>query len=276
MLHRLTSAGLGALLLLASFAFSASGRAATFGELVIFGDSYSDWQYSPYTAAGVRAPFRYWPESLKAAGYFKSLRNYAKAGAFAQDGKINIKLPRNERRTFKAQIDAWIAGGAPLKSKAVCAVYLGYNDIQAQAFATLGNLANSRDALARGVDRLIGRGCTAAGRYLLLVRVHQWCRNPKSKNISCSRTTTFNGYVDQVARERGAGRPDSRIRVVDVYTLFENIFARPGDYGYTNIATPSEAAGKSGSTILYWDENHFGWLGHKSIAKAFQKVLNAL
>ncbi|MFO1037436.1 MAG: SGNH/GDSL hydrolase family protein [Geminicoccaceae bacterium] len=270
-LHRSTLACLAALLLAPMAA-----RAATFDEMVVFGDSISDWEYNPYDVPEARAPFPYWSERVRMAGTVKSLRNYSRAGAFVQDRNIDPKKPENVHKTFKFQVDDWVGHGAPLKAKAVCAVYLGYNDIGAQNFAPLADLSKAKATYAREVDRLIAHGCTSGSRQLLLVRVHQLCRNPKNHNISCSRSITWNGYVDQVARARGAGKPGAHVREVDVYGRFEKIYAHPADYGYTNVTTFSQSAANSGSSILYWDGNHFGWLGHKSIAKAFLDVLKPL
>lgn len=242
----------GALLLALAVAVAAErAGAATFDEMVVFGDSYSDPSYG-----GSRATFKVWTENLRDSGAVRSLRGYAVSGATAQDGS----------NSFKAQVDAWVRQGDPLRANAVCVAYFGYNDIRLSL-----SLEVARAAYGRQVDRLVQRGCTSSGRYLLLVRIHQWCRTPGGI-VSCSRTTTWNSYVDQIARRLGS----ARVRTVDVYGRFERIFADPAAAGYSNVTTSSRAAGDAGSTVLYWDRYHFGWAGHRTLASIVAGVLRRL
>jgi lysophospholipase L1-like esterase len=59
---------------------------------------------------------------------------------------------------------------------------------------------------------------------------------------------------------------------VNLGAFFDGVFADPAKFKFTNVTTAEPA--KSGSTALYFDDNHFGKRGHTLIANEVQKALN--
>jgi lysophospholipase L1-like esterase len=180
------------------------------------------------------------------------LVNLAVSGSIAEG--VNIK------KTFDGQVDAWIrdhkARGVPDRT----VVYFGYNDLKADK-----SLSNAKNQYRAQVDRLIANGVTQGQRRLVLCLLHDWSRNPGATRSYRSRVTEWNRHVRNVA----AARPNCA--VVDLFSLFERVFANPGKHGLKNVSTPSTAASRS--THLFYDSLHFGARGQAIIARAMKTAL---
>ena len=115
-------------------------------------------------------------------------------------------------------------------------VYFGYNDIKADK-----SLSNAKNQYRAQVDRLIANGVTQGQCRLVLCLLHDWSRNPGATRSYRARVTEWNRHVRNVA----AARPNCV--VVDLFSLFERVFADPGAYGFTNVTQPNRALSASRS-----------------------------
>jgi phospholipase/lecithinase/hemolysin len=230
-----------ALLPLGSTALAAT--APRFGTLLVFGDSYS-----VRTRGGVRN----WPLQLQAANDVRILADLAFGGATAEP----IPGPRS---TFQKQVDGWLG---PLGGRAadVTVVYFGYNDVRSSR-----PLAAAKAGYSAQVDRLIRAGATRGTRRLLLATIHDISRNPATRGLGRARVLEWNRHVAAVARARAG------VEVVDLFALFEGVFARPALYGLKNVRTVDSRA--SATTALFFDDFHFGARGHGIIASGIRSQL---
>jgi phospholipase/lecithinase/hemolysin len=139
-------------------------------------------------------------------------------------------------------------------------VYLGYNDIA-------GGLdpAASRAAYARLADRLIGLGANEGGRRLFVTVLHDWGRNPGAQPGLRGHVRAWNDFVRAYAASRES------VVAVDLFTVFEEIFADPEAYGFANVVAPDPA--RTAGTALFWDANHFGERGYGLIAEVYRYQL---
>ena len=223
-----------------------AGRSAGSSSVLVFGDSYS----APDRVKGVRN----WVEQLQASGRVGRVINLAvgksKAGGFQQDSQ----------RSFHGQVNLWLnrEGGALTD---LTVVYLGYNDV---AFARYG-LARSKRLYAQEVDRLIASGVTANGRCLILVNLHDWSRNPQSEPGARQRVLEWNDFLASLQK----GRPN--VKIANMFGQFEQIFANPGKFGFTNVTDANRKA--SFTTTLYIDSAHFGEKGFSFVAKAIAEAM---
>jgi lysophospholipase L1-like esterase len=215
--------------------------ASGLGSILVFGDSYSAryWQQVPS-----------WVEQLRAAGTVSVATNHAVAGATASGS--------GDARTFAGQVDRWARGGGKVADTTI--VYFGHNDIHRNL-----DLNGAKAAYARGIDRLVAAGVTSGQRRLLLTLIHDWSRNPGSSGNERGRVQRWNQLVQAV----GGTRPN--VQIVDLFSLFERVFANPGKHGLKNVSTPSTAASRS--THLFDDSLHFGARGQAIIARAMKTAL---
>lgn len=216
-------------------------------SLLVFGDSYTEDNRN-------RLPS--WAQMLVANGDARSAANYAKSGATAEDGRNGTRLH------FKGQVDAWSKGRNGGTLADVTVVYLGYNDIK-----TRKSLATAKADYTRQIDRLIAAGVTKAHRRLVLVQLHDWSRNPARSNTG-GRVQEWNRHVVNVARAR------PNVQVLDLYTLFNRVFANPKAYGLTNVTKADRK--NAATTALFIDPSHFGPRGREIIAQAVKSALSGV
>ncbi len=212
----------------------------------IFGDSYSvrnSW------------PFQVWDERLEAEGVFNEVDNRSIGGTAAA----------SRRKPFKALVDAWMQDDGAFGPGELALVYLGHNDIGDGSHPA--RLAQSKDAFRTEVDRLVAAGATAPNRRLFLLLIHDWGKSPghPRPNIAHQLTLDWNNFLISYANSH------DRAVAVDLYTVFERVFADPAFFGFTNVTTPDPA--HADSTALYYDDIHFGGAGQRLIARVVRHYL---
>ena len=212
------------------------------GRTIVFGDSYS---------SAVRKGVEGWPTLLWRKDVTCSVEVYAKGGATAGGSR-----PRD----LAAQVAHFEAASGRFGEGDLSIVYIGYNDVQGGR-----DLAASWAAYARLVDRLVELGATAGGRRLFVTLLHDWGRNPGAQPGLGDRVRDWNDFVRAYAASREG------VVAVDLFTVFEQIFADPGAYGFANVIAPDPA--HTAGTALFWDANHFGERGYGLIAEVYRYQL---
>ncbi|HEX6011304.1 MAG TPA: GDSL-type esterase/lipase family protein [Geminicoccaceae bacterium] len=227
----------------ASLATTALPAVAAVPTFVALGDSYT---------ASYRNGIPSWADQIDGGGGAKLLANLAVSGSTAEG--VNLK------KTFDRQVDAWIRDHKPKGVPDRTAVYFGYNDIKADK-----PLSNAKSQYRAQVDRLVANGVTQGQRRLVLCPLHDWSRNPGATRSYRSRVVEWNRHARSVA----AARPNCV--VVDLFALFERVFADPDAYEFTNVTESNRAL--STTTHLYADVGHFGRKGQALIARAVKPRL---
>ena len=212
------------------------------GRAIVFGDSYS--------SRGPR-PFDPWPRLLRREGLFADLDSYARGGATA--GGSGYK-------SFTDEVDSWEAADGTFREGDLTLVYLGYNDI-----ASGLDLDRSKSVMGRQLERLRSAGATADERRLFVMLLHDWSRNPGGRPEQRAAVESWNRYLVDYANGR------KRVIAVDLFTLFERVFADPGRFGFTNVTTADPD--NADSTALYYDNAHFGAAGQDLIARLVEHYL---
>ena len=177
--------------------------------------------------------------------------DYALPGASAYEGGVSPDFV-----DLEAQVDAWIAD--PPASR-LTVIYIGYNDIR-----TFGTLTTPLAHYATQIDRLITAGATATGKYIVLALVHDFGSIPAGESAWTTRTPIWNTGVADLADAR------TNVVVVDLFTPFEDIFANPALYGFTNV---TDSASGDVAGWLHADDYHFGSQGQELIALVFDYCL---
>jgi hypothetical protein len=163
-------------------------------------------------------------------------------------------------RSLANQVAVWESQAPTLGSRDLVVVYLGQNDL-----FMLPEIGRSLADLALGIDRLIARGATSAGRRLLLMLVHDIRRNPTQAVGVGPRFLTWAPAVAALA----AARPN--VLMVDLTTTLDVVYGQPSLVGLTNVRTADAA--RSSTTALYLNGGHFGWRGHQLIAQVVRHYL---
>lgn len=209
-------------------------------DLRVFGDSYSvpSWQ-------GTKS----WSTVLRENGTARNIANYAISGAKAAAG-ADI--------AFGRQIDTWQASGTAIGNRDLTVTYFGYNDLG-------GDLAAGRAGYRTGIDRLVAEGAASSGRRLFVTQLHDWSRNPSVAPSLAQDVRDWNSFV------AGIANGNSGIVAVDLFTVFERVFANPSAYGFTNVSSIDRA--NADSTALFFDGFHFGDRGQDIIARVYRHYL---
>lgn len=212
-------------------------------HLRIFGDSYS---------TPGRPGTQGWARHLQTRGFATTATSYAQGGGSANPANTG---------SFADQLDFFAETGSAIDAGDLTVVYLGHNDIFDR------DLAPAKVGYSAGIDRLVAAGAARDDRRLFVTMLHDWSRNPGASGDYRGLTEEWNGFVQSVANSRG------NVVAVDLFTVFERVFADPAAYGFTNVTTPDAAnAGLSGGA-LYVDEHHFGDAGQGLVARVFEHYL---
>ena len=209
-------------------------------DLRVFGDSYSQEGFGGTTT---------WSMALRDQGTAARTENYARGGARAISSGSN---------PLETQINTWQASGNTIGSGDLTVVYMGYNDLR-------GDIAASQAGYRDGVDRLVADGATGSNRRLFVTMLHDWSRIPKTNGVTRQQVADWNSFVADVANG------NDRIIAVDLFTAFDRVHERPGDYGLANVTTV--VAGRSATDALYFDDTHFGSKGQELIARVHRHYL---
>lgn len=211
-------------------------------DLRVFGDSYSDLEFAGRALT-------MWSEVLDNDGTVDNSLNYARNGAQANAGAAN---------SFAAQIDRFDDDNAPIGDRDLTVVYFGYNDLA-------GNLGPAENGYQAGVDALLGAGAADADRRLFVTLLHDWSRNPGVNNVDTDQVEDWNDFVAGVANS------EDNVVAVDLFTVFNRIYADPNAFGFDNVTTVDEA--NSDDDALYFDSTHFGDRGQDVIARVYRHYL---
>ncbi len=209
-------------------------------DLRVFGDSYSQEGFGGTTV---------WSTALRKQGTVARTESYAFGGARANSNGSN---------SLETQIDNWQGSGSAIGSSDLTVVYIGHNDLG-------GDVAASQAGYREGVDRLVAGGATGDNRRLFVTMLHDWSRNPQTNGVSRQQVVDWNTFV------AGIANGNDRIIAVDLFTAFNRVFERPGDYGLANVTTVDVA--RSTTDALYFDPLHFGNKGQELIARVYRHYL---
>jgi len=215
------------------------------GTLRVFGDSYSVPSYRGTPT---------WPAFLQSSGIVEQTENYAIGGYRAAFG---------QGRGFFDQVNGWLNTNRPVNDRDLTVAYFGYNDI-----GRGGNndgFANARAGYTASVGLLIEAGAASENRRLFLTQIHDWSRNPGINDAFRQQVIDWNNIVAETANS------SPNVVAVDLFTVFERIYARPEDYGFANVTTVD--AGRASIDALYLDGSHFGPKGQEMIARTFNHYL---
>ncbi len=215
-----------------------------------FGDSYTDpnWTNSIGTIN--------WATQLQARGTVATSKIYAIGGARASYG---------ESRAFDKQIDNWQSRGSAIADGDLTVVYLGHNDMGRNGSPD-NNLTNAKKGYSDGIARLIAAGAANDNRRLFVTQLHDWGRGPGVSSLASKQVIGWNNYVASVANAT------PNVIAVDMYTVFNRIFADPAKYGFTNVTTASPS--RSSVDALFYDGTHFGSRGQEIITRVYQHYLS--
>ena len=212
-----------------------------------FGDSYTDprWTNSIGTIN--------WATQLQGRGTVTTSKIYALGGARAAYG---------EQRALNNQITTALSKGS-IADGDLTVIYIGHNDIGHTG--SPDNLQRAAAGLRDGVSRLVAAGAANDKRRLFITQIHNWSRGPNVSDGTASQARAWNNDIASIANS------NPNIIAVDMYTVFERIFADPAKFGFTNVTTASPS--RSSVDALYYDGTHFGSRGQDIITRVYQHYL---
>ncbi len=224
------------------------------GRAIVFGDSYSITRDDPYGGHS-RWPFEMWNEQLVREGVFAELANYAIGGSIARTCR-NRSLCRQYRN--------WRTEDGSFRDGDLTILYFGQNDLRQP-----DQIDASISSYRKYLKRLQGDGATDGGRKIMVALIPDWGKRPIGTPEDSANTIRFNTDLARVTN--GFGR---RVIAVDLYTAFEHVYADPAKFGLSNVTTADPAAATD-TSILFYDDEHFGRKGNEITATVFRHYLTA-
>lgn len=287
-------------------------QAASYGGLVIFGDSLSDSGTNAikigsdptqvvgdnsYVATFPYASNQYsngdvWAKSFAAsiglpgagASYLAGGGNFAHGGArMAIDGsEFSPVYPPS----LKTQVTGYLAGPAAADPGSLLYVVAGGGNDARDAIATAG-LALFNDPNANIIPFVQNTAATFAQNALTIVHALEqsgathivvWNApnlglTPAASAAHAEQLGTFITSAMNVALKQALGS-DSNVKIFDLFTLLTSNVQNPGLNGFTNVTDACGAVpGCDPSTYLFWDGVHPTAAGHRVIADAMRATV---
>lgn len=229
---------------------SGSSGAVQVNTLRAFGDSYTDKNWTDSTGTAN------WVELFRNRGLAQRSENYAIGGARAMYG---------ERRALDQQITTWESKNSPIADRDLTVIYMGHNDIG--RLGSPDNLVRSTTGYKDAVARLVDDGATSGNNRLFITQLHDWSKGPGVSDAApASQVRGWNAMLG------GLANATPNVIAVDMYTVFERIFADPGKFGFKNVTTADSSRSKIDA--LYDDATHFGSRGQDVIARVYQHYIS--
>lgn len=294
--RQLFAAFLTATMLVAT-AVSVSARAID--RVVVFGDSLSDnGNLSDLAATGgvsyPNAPYD--PDSLSNgdvwAEYFATalgvpLDDRAFAGSFTDTrNTVNAYLQSQGfppvAPGMKNQVDGYIGSNGGANPNNLYALWGGAND---QIQIGLGNSASAANAAANNIRDQIAQLANAGATQFLVFNLPNLGSTPLAAGNPAAQfglnqlTTAHNSQLAFNLAQLSLSRPNISIKTVDINSLFVDVLANPGNYGFTNTTNPYVTnAGELGvnatitgvgpaSGYVFWDLLHPTTTVHEIISQ---------
>ncbi len=277
----------------------ASPASAQFDGLVVFGDSLSDvGNVEQVTDAlplipTTPGPFYFDGRFSNGPNYTDGLAsglglgpvthslsggdNFAYGGALATGTGFPANLVVQD---VDDQVDQFLATNAVADADDLFVVFAGGNDI---SDALSGGSSTDVVAAAQSLADDIGRLYDAGGRSFLSPNLPDIGLTPRfGGDVTASALTVdFNTALDAALDDLETTRPNIELFRLDVFGLFNDAVANPGDFGLTNVVDPAAPGLSPGDSsydtnliasnvdsYLFWDDFHPTATGHALLAQA--------
>ncbi|AFY91919.1 PEP-CTERM sorting domain-containing protein [Chamaesiphon minutus] len=276
-------------LIIASTLAPVKAIAATFSQLVVYGDSLSDLgraaaatsafppgsQFPAYTNGGGRfsnGPI--WVEYLAARLGIPSTpsTNFAIGGA--KTSTINIGQPAPGFIGIQTQV----TDNAINDPAALYVIWGGANDYLSSTPADPANPIQTIANLTGEINTLIGRGAT----NILIPNLPNLGALPSTRNLGAvavglnNLTAAHNAGLATAISNLSLANPTVTLNLLNVNSLFDDVVASPSSFGFTDVTTQCITISSlctNPNTNLFWDDIHPTTATHKLIGDlAFNTV----
>ncbi|MFZ0241343.1 MAG: SGNH/GDSL hydrolase family protein [Desulfobacterales bacterium] len=258
--------------------FTSAGYAATFDEIVVFGDSLSDNgnlllienQPKPDPAIYFEGRFSngpVWVEYLADVAHFNVNLSDRALGGAQSGGVIGLKT----------QIDGYIATTGPsFSDTALFVIWIGGNDF----FNGDGNFQSAVGNIKDALERLVDFG---ARNFLVLNLpdlglIPDELGDPEAPQAT-EFTMNFNADLANRLAIFRAAHPEVNLYEFDADALFATIRNDPAAYGFSNVTDPSPnfdvPDNFDGAGHVFWDGKHPTTEMHAVIADQVYADINA-
>ncbi len=267
------------LILLSAF-FTASGFAADFDEVVVFGDSLSDDgnllffedQSRPdpelyYQGRLSNGPV--WVEYLVDPERLDLAKTDIALGGAQTDGLVPPGLLE--------QVSTYIvAQGGSLSEDTLFILWAGSNDF----LNGDGDYQEAVDNINTAMDRLVESGAE----HILVLNLPDLGTIPETLGTSEAPAATeftlnFNAELANMLDQFSVEHPEVGLYTFDVYSFFMEVRNNPAAFGFTNVTEPSPnfaiENNFDGAGHLFWDEKHPTTAAHALLSDRVFADLNA-
>ncbi len=272
--------------------------AATFSQLVVYGDSLSDLGRAADATSAL-------PPEFKFPAYTNGDGRFSNGPIWVEYLAASLRIPANGNPTTTNRATNFAIGGAstgtvnigrdlspssfvgiqtqvennPINDPA--ALYVIWGGANDYLFPTPANPINPSQTIANltvEINTLISRGAT----NILVPNLSNLGALPSTRNLGATAiglsnlTAAHNAGLAATIANLNLTRPDVNLNLLDVNGLFNRIVANPSSFGFTDvtsqcITTTTVCANPNAN--LFWDEIHPNTEGHRLIGElAFNTV----
>jgi phospholipase/lecithinase/hemolysin len=277
-------------LIMAASLVPVKAMAATFSQLVVYGDSLSDLGRAAAATNSLPAESKF-PAYADGGGRFSngsiwveylatrldvaanSNTNFAIGGATT--GTVNIGQPLSP--SFIG-IQTQVANNSIGDPAALYVIWGGANDY---IFGGITNPAIPVGNLTGEINTLISRGAT----NILIPNLPNLGALPSTRNLGSTAiglnnlTAVHNAGLATAIDNLSSANPTVNLRLLDVNSLVNQVAANPSSFGFTNVSDGCLLVGCNTATtdlsnnFLFWDDLHPTTAAHQLIGDlAFQTV----
>lgn len=273
---------------------AASSFAASFSQLVVFGDSLSDsgnvatatsgvfpgpnyWNNrftnGPTTTPATNGPVGLWADQLATKLGVADPQPYLAGTGGSNFAFASAETGSNGLFNITDQVNAFSAlTGGVASSSALYAIWGGSNNV----FNGTGNPVDAADALYANILTLNAEG----GKNFLWMNLAPLGSTPRG--VLSGQSLLLNAAVDafntqwslDIAKLQAQG---INVVGVDVFGVFTEVAATPGAFGFTNLTIPAQGlANVDPNNYLFWDIEHPTTAGHAVVANLAFNDLQAV
>ncbi|RUT09690.1 hypothetical protein DSM106972_001850 [Dulcicalothrix desertica PCC 7102] len=203
--------------------------------------------------------------------------NFAVGGA--NTGNTNTLVPNNSIGLLglQQQIDKFKAENYQPDSQSLYIIWAGANDYLS---GSITDLTISTKNLSNAVQSLVDEGA----KNIMILNLPDLgllpaIRNDSQKSVLLTNLTKLHNSTLENSLEalRQSFCESIRIMSIDVYSLFNQVFSNPKEFGFTNVKDSALAQYEKfqgcSETFFFWDEIHPTTAAHLMLAKIALKVL---
>ena len=262
---------------------------ASFDTVVVFGDSLSDnGNLYIATDGNIPDPDDYWEGRFSNGPvWVEYLTDLDLLDCILDDQAYGgAQTSGNDPPGLVEQVALYTEPPAALPDNALFVIWIGANDFLGASEGVNINalVADSME----NIDKALNDLATFGAENILVCNLPNLADTPLVINSdndtfalgAALLTQSFNNALADTVAQFSADNPAITVYKLDIYDLFQDVIANPGDYGFTNVTESSldysePGTWANGDGYVFWDDIHPTTEAHAEVAQYAYDLLTA-